>query len=57
MALPQVLDPASSARMMWFDKKDPRALFGDIEPRTVELCDGRGFAVDPDQVMDFRCSL
>jgi len=52
--VPAVLDPASSSRMMWFDKTDPRALFGDIRQETVDLCDGRVLEVAPDVVMDFR---
>ena len=26
---PTVLDPCCGSRMMWFDKQDPRVLFGD----------------------------
>ena len=40
--------------MMWFDKDDPRATFGDIRTETRDLCDGRVLTVDPDVVMDFR---
>ena len=50
----QVLDPACGSRMMWFDKHDPRATFGDIRDETRELCDGRTLTVSPDVVMDFR---
>ena len=53
-ALPPVLDPASASRMMWFNKTDPRALFGDARDEVHELCDGRTLTVHPDQVMDFR---
>lgn len=53
--LPPVLDPASSARMMWFNKADPRALFGDIRSEgDVVCCDGRTVRIVPDQVLDFR---
>lgn len=54
MNRPLVLDPASGGRMFYFNKNDPRVLFGDIRvmPPT-ELVDGRTFAVEPDQVMDF----
>lgn len=53
--LPPVLDPASSARMMWFDKNDDRALFGDIRDEgDIQCVDGRTITVHPDQVMDFR---
>lgn len=50
-----VLDPASGSRMFYFDKADPRVLFGDIRtmPKTT-LCDGRALEVSPDTVMDFR---
>ena len=50
----QVLDPCCGSRMMWFDKDDPRATFGDIRTETRDLCDGRVLTVDPDVVMDFR---
>lgn len=49
-----VLDPCCGSRMMWFDKDDPRATFGDIRTETRELCDGRTLTVEPDVVMDFR---
>lgn len=54
-ALPPVLDPASAARMMWFDKSDTRALFGDIRDEgDLVACDGRTVRIVPDEVMDFR---
>jgi SAM-dependent methyltransferase len=41
--------------MMWFDKQDPRAIFGDIRDEgDIVCCDGRTVTVHPDQVMDFR---
>ena len=40
--------------MFYFDKKDPRVLFGDIRDETHTLCDGRTLNIRPDQVMDFR---
>ena len=49
-----VLDAACGSRMMWFDKQDTRAVFGDIREESTELCDGRMLTVAPDQVMDFR---
>lgn len=53
--LPPVLDPASSSRMMWFDKDDDRAVFGDIRNEgSIICCDGRTVDVSPDLVMDFR---
>lgn len=52
---PQVLDPASSGRMMWFDKSDHRAMFGDNRTTTpARLSNGQLFEVAPDMVMDFR---
>lgn len=51
---PLVLDPASGSRMMWFDREDPRVLFGDIRQESHTLCDGRTLEVSPDQLMDFR---
>lgn len=49
-----VFDPASGGRMMYFDKHDPRVLFGDIRDESWELCDGRHFDVHPDHLMDYR---
>lgn len=50
----KVLDPCSASRMMWFDKEDQRALFGDIRDEEHLLCDGRVLKVEPDVLMDFR---
>ena len=50
----QVLAPASGSRMFWFDKADPRAVFGDIRREDHILCDGRELHVHPDVEMDFR---
>lgn len=49
-----VLDPASGSRMFYFDKADPRVVFGDIRSESHVLCDGRALDVRPDQIMDFR---
>lgn len=49
-----ILDPACGGRMFWFDKHDPRVLFGDCRDESWELCDGRRFDVKPDQLMDYR---
>lgn len=54
-AAAKVLDPCSASRMMWFDKEDQRALFGDIRDEEHLLCDGRVLKVEPDVLMDFRC--
>jgi hypothetical protein len=50
----EVLDPASGSRMFYFDKEDPRVIFGDIRSESHVLCDGRALEVNPDEVMDFR---
>lgn len=50
----EILDPASGGRMFYFDKKDPRVLFGDNRVFSGTLCDGRTFSVEPDEVIDFR---
>ncbi len=49
-----VLDPCCGGRMMWFDRQDQRALFGDIRSEEHTLCDGRAFRITPDLTMDFR---
>jgi hypothetical protein len=50
-----VLDPASSMRSFYFDKKDERVIFGDIrENETHLLSNGQTIHIKPDQVMDFR---
>jgi SAM-dependent methyltransferase len=50
-----VLDPASSMRSFYFDKKDERVLFGDIrEDETHLLTNGQTIKIKPDEVMDFR---
>lgn len=53
-SLPPVLDPCCGSRMMWFNKNDPRALFGDIRTEAHTLCDGRALEITPDMHMDFR---
>jgi len=50
-----ILDPASSMRSFYFDKKDERVLFGDIrEDETHLLTNGQTIHIKPDEVMDFR---
>ena len=49
-----VLDVTAGSRMMWFDKTDGRATFGDIRCETLTACDGRSIVVDPDVLLDFR---
>ncbi len=54
MAEATILDPCCGGRMMWFDRQDQRALFGDIRSEEHTLCDGRAFNITPDLNMDFR---
>ena len=49
-----VLDVCCGSRMFYFNKTDPRVLFGDIRSETHTLCDGRTLNITPDQIMDFR---
>lgn len=57
----QVLDPCCGSRMMWFDKADPRAIFGDRRSETLTVTDRshredgtRTLTIAPDTLMDFR---
>lgn len=50
----QVLDPTCGSRMMWFDKNDSRAVFGDRRAEKLTCCDGRVVNISPDTVLDFR---
>jgi len=57
-----VLDPCCGSRMMWFDKADPRAIFGDRRSETLVVTDNskgnksgtRTLKIEPDTLMDFR---
>jgi hypothetical protein len=50
-----ILDPASSMRSFYFDKKDERVLFGDIRIKETHLLtNGQTIHIEPDEVMDFR---
>ena len=50
-----ILDPASSMRSFYFDKKDSRVLFGDIRKKETHLLtNGQTIHIEPDEVMDFR---
>ena len=55
-----ILDPCSGSRMFYFDKEDPRVLFGDIRELDTTLKDSsvasgqRELHIHPDMVMDFR---
>ena len=50
----QILDACCGAKMFWFDKQYPHALFCDIRDEVHTLCDGRVFKVKPDALVDFR---
>ena len=57
----QVLDPCCGSRMMWFNKADPRAIFGDRRSETLTVTDRshredgtRTLTIAPDTLMDFR---
>lgn len=58
----KVLDPCCGGRMMWFDKKDPRAIFGDRRSEVLTVTDNsrgnasgvRTLQIEPDTLMDFR---
>lgn len=57
----RVLDPCCGSRMMWFDKQNPLALFGDRRSETITVTDRthredgtRTLRIEPDQLMDFR---
>ena len=54
---PTILDPCSGSRMMWFDKSDQRALFGDCRSEEHFLPDRqytRHIEIKPDIKLDFR---
>jgi SAM-dependent methyltransferase len=50
----RVLDPCCGSRMMWFDKSNPHAVYGDRRYEQHTLCDGRTLRIAPDIQMDFR---
>lgn len=62
MTAPVVLDVCCGSRMMWFDKRDPRAIFVDRRSETIAVTDRshgrqdgqRVLRIEPDSVMDFR---
>ena len=56
-----VLDPCCGSRMMWFDKEDPRTVFGDQRRETITVTDRshredgtRTLRIEPDVLLDFR---
>lgn len=50
----EILDPCCGSKMFYFDKNDPRVVFGDIHKLKTNLCDGRSLVIEPDIEMDFR---
>ena len=52
---PLVLDVCAGSRMMWFDKNNPKALFGDKRFEQHTLCDGRVLHIEPNLQLDFTC--
>ena len=56
-----ILDPCCGSRMFWFDKKDDRAVFGDMRNEAITVIDRshredgtRTLNIAPDMHMDFR---
>jgi len=57
-----ILDACCGSRMMWFDKADTRAVFGDQRSETITVTDNsrgnssgqRTLRIEPDTLMDFR---
>ena len=63
MTAQKTLDPCCGSRMMWLNKKDPRAIFGDVRKEEITVTDRsqrntsgtRTIRIEPDSLMDFRC--
>lgn len=61
MTLP-ILDACCGSRMMWFDKRNPLAVFADRRSETLTVTDNsrgnksgtRTLRIEPDTLMDFR---
>ena len=62
VATARVLDPCSGSRMMWFDRANPDAVFGDRRRETLTVTDRshgkkdgqRTLRIEPDVLLDFR---
>lgn len=57
LGFPPVLDVCCGGRMMWYDKRDKRALCVDVRREEHHDLDSRSatiFRVEPDQIADFR---
>ena len=58
----KIIDPCCGSRMMWFDRKNPAVVFGDIRSETISVTDRshgkingtRILHIDPDIVLDFK---
>lgn len=50
----KILDVCCGSRMFYFDKADPRVIFGDIRREKHTLCDGRLLTIEPDVQLDYR---
>ena len=48
-----ILDATCGARMMWFNKNHPDAMYADRRVESHVLCDGRTLEINPDIQMDF----
>ena len=49
-----ILDACCGARMFWFDKENPNAVFCDNRRLMEPLCDGRILRIEPDIQCDFK---
>lgn len=62
MSEARVLDPCCGSRMMWMDRQNPDAIFGDRRSETITVTDRshgnasgqRELRIEPDTLMDFR---
>lgn len=62
MNVPSALDPCCGSRMMWFDRQDPRVVFGDCRAESLSVTDRshgrvngrRTITIAPDTILDFR---
>lgn len=58
----RVLDPCCGGRMMWFDRKHPDVVFGDLRHEVLTVTDRshgnltgtRTLRIEPDVLLDFR---
>ena len=49
----KILDACCGARMFWFDRQHPDAVYMDNREVDTSLCDGRKLLISPDVVADF----